>query len=68
MSPKPTNSLLLLLAFCPLAAFSQETDIDSSGWGFSVGAFFADQDMKTEFEITVGEIDVIVDLRQLNRL
>ncbi len=61
MSAKSINSLLLLLAFCPLAAFSQESDIDSSGWGFSVGAFFADQDMKTEFEITVGEIGLIVD-------
>ncbi len=61
MSPKSIKYLLALLVCSPQAAFSQETDTDSSGWGFSVGAFFADQDMKTEFEVTVGEIDVIVD-------
>jgi hypothetical protein len=64
MSPKSINYLLALLVCCPLAAFSQETDTDSSGWGFSVGAFFADQDMKTEFEVTVGDIDLIVDFEE----
>jgi hypothetical protein len=61
MNPKSVKYLLALLIYCPLAAFSQETDPDNSKWGFNVGAFFADQNMKTEFEVTVGEIDVIVD-------
>ena len=61
MNPKTTNSLLILLLCCPLIAFSQEPDSDNSGWGFSAGAFFADQDMKTEFEVSVGDIDVVVD-------
>ena len=64
MSPKSIKYLIALLVCCPLAAFSQETDIDSSGWGFSVGAFFADQDMKTEFEVTVGDIDLVVDFEE----
>jgi hypothetical protein len=61
MSPKSFKFLLVMLICCPLAAFSQETDADNSGWGFALGAFFADQDMKTEFEVSVGEIDLIVD-------
>lgn len=61
MSPECIKSLLALLVFCPLAAVSQEADTNYSGWGFSLGAFFADQDMKTEFEVTVGDTDLIVD-------
>ena len=61
MSPKPIKYLLALLICSPLAAFSQENDADTSGWGFAVGAFFADQDMKTKFAVTVGEIDLVVD-------
>jgi hypothetical protein len=61
MNPKSIKYPLALLICCPLVAFSQETDTDSSGWGFSVGAFFADQDMKTEFEVSVGDADLIVD-------
>jgi hypothetical protein len=64
MSSKPIKLLFLLVAFCPLAAFSQETDTDDNQWGFLVGAFFADQDMKTEFEVTVGEFDVVVDFEE----
>jgi hypothetical protein len=62
MCPKSIKYLLALLICSPLAAFSQETDADDSGWGFSLGAFFADQDMKTQFEVSVGDIDIIVDL------
>ena len=61
MSSKSIQSLLVLLLCCPLTAHSQETDADSSGWGFSMGAFFTDQDMKTEFEGSIGDIDAIVD-------
>lgn len=64
MSHKSTKPLLALLICCPLAAFSQEADTDDSGWGFNVGAFFTDQDMKTEFEVSVGDIDVVVDLEE----
>ena len=61
MSPKYIISSLALLIFCPLVAVSQETNTDNSGWGFSLGAFFADQNMRTEFEVTFGDTDVIVD-------
>ena len=61
MSPKHIKYLLALLIFCPLAAFSQETNTDTSKWGFSLGAFFADQDMKTELEVSVGDTDRAVD-------
>ncbi len=62
MSPKPIKFLLMLLLCCPLTTFSQETAIDNSKWGFSLGAFFADQDMKTKFEANFGDIDEPVDL------
>ena len=61
MSPKYIISPLALLIFCPLVAVSQETHTDNGGWGFSLGAFFADQNMKTEFEVTVGDTDLIID-------
>jgi hypothetical protein len=61
MSPKSIQPLLALLLCCPLTAISQEADTGNSSWGFSVGAFFADQDMKTKFEVSVGDIDVVVD-------
>ena len=52
MNSKPTKYLALLLAFCPLAAVSQDADTDNGGWGFNVGVFLTDQNMKTEFEST----------------
>ena len=61
MSPKHIKYLLALLVCCPLAAFSQETNTDTSKWGFTLGAFFADQDMKTELEVSVGDTDRAVD-------
>jgi hypothetical protein len=61
MSRIPIKSLLVLLICCPLAAFSQEADTDKSGWGFTMGAFFADQNMKTDFDVDVGDIGVTVD-------
>ncbi len=61
MKPKSIIFLLALLIYCPLAAFSQEPETDESGWGFSMGAFFADQDMKTEFEVSIGDRDLVVD-------
>jgi hypothetical protein len=64
MSPKSIKYLLALLICCPLSAFSQETDADNSGWGFSMGAFFADQNMNTLFETTIGDIDVVVDFEE----
>ncbi len=64
MSSKYFKSLLAVLACCPLASFAAETKDpdDAAGWGFSLGAFFADQDMKTEFQVNFGDIGVIVDL------
>jgi len=61
MSSKSIKYVLALLISCPIAAFSQEANTNDSGWGFSLGVFLADQDMKTEFEATVGNIDVVVD-------
>jgi hypothetical protein len=61
MKPKTIKPLLALLICCPLAAFSQEPETDESGWGFSMGAFFADQDMKTQFEVSIGDTGLIVD-------
>lgn len=61
MKPKSIISLLALLICCPLAAFSQEPEIDESDWGFSMGAFFTDQYMKTAFEVSIGDRDFIVD-------
>jgi hypothetical protein len=61
MNPKSIKYPLALLICFPLVTFSLETYTESSGWGFSVGAFFADQDMKTEFEVSVGDTDLVVD-------
>lgn len=63
MSPNSIKLLLVTLTCCPLASFSAEesADDDDSEWGFSLGAFLAAQDMKTEFEVSVGGIDVTVD-------
>ena len=58
---KSTLLLLVVACSCPPLAHSQEDAADGSGWGFNLGAFFADQDMKTEFQVSVGDIDVIID-------
>ena len=52
-----------MLACCPLAAFSAEgsDDNDAAAWGFSLGVFLTDQDMKTQFEVDFGEEDLAVD-------
>ena len=64
MSPATAKSALVLLvlacSYCT-PAHSQQDSKGGSGWGFKLGAFFADQDMKTEFRVSVGDIDVIVD-------
>lgn len=64
MSRKSIKSLLALVFCCPLAALSQETNPDESGWGFSLGAFFAEQDMKTEFDVNLGDLGVAVDFEE----
>ncbi|MGI9221889.1 MAG: hypothetical protein ACR2QS_12735 [Woeseiaceae bacterium] len=64
MSPATAKSTLLLLVLpCsyPSLAQSQEDATDVSGWGFNLGAFFADQDMKTQFQGSLGDTDVIID-------
>ena len=59
MSPRILNIAAALLCFCPIMSLADE--VSDHKWGFMVGAFITDQDMKTEFDFNLGDVDIRVD-------
>ena len=51
---------------CASTAGAQESDFDpmADHWGLSVGVFFADQDMDTDFDVDFGDISANVDFEE----
>ena len=63
MRPITCKYAMILVIFGPFSAYAQDGAVNSGqdDWGFSFGAFFADQDMKTEFEVSFGDAGMIID-------
>ena len=59
MCPRILNFAAAMLCFCPITSLAEEAS--DYKWGFLVGAFITDQDMKTEFEFNLGDVDIRVD-------
>ena len=61
-----TTTITALLLMVPVSGIAQDNaDAESvDKWGFSVGAFITDQDMKTEFSVNFGEANVRVDFEE----
>lgn len=56
---------ILSLIFAPAVFAESETgDLQPDSWGISIGVFFADQDMVTEFDVNVGEVGANVDFEE----
>ena len=61
-----TRIIIALLLIVPALSIAQD-DADAESidkWGFSIGAFITDQDMKTEFSVNFGEANVRVDFEE----